>query len=416
MRSVLVIRLDSAGDVLLAGPAIRAVAAVADRVVLLTGPRGREAAGLLPCVDEIAEWCCPWIDPEPGPVRRGDVLAAAELVRWLRVDQAVILTSFHQDPLPTALLLRLAGVPHITAASDDYPGSLLDVRHRLPDAGLHEVERMVSVAAAAGFPPPADLRLRVRAPLPEPPVPRDVRGYVVGHPGASVPARAPLPERSAQYVRALRRAGWPVVVTGAPGDSELTSGTANGCALDLAGKTTLAELAGLLARAAVLVTGNTGPAHLAAAVGTPVVSLFAPVVPLERWRPWGVPHEVLGAQDAACAGSRARTCPVPGHPCLAGVTADEVVAAVRRLVGAPPATPDAVPAGTASGLTGPGRPAPDLTMPDRAASALTTPDRAASALTTPDRAASALTTPDRAVPDPTGPDLTTPDLTMGVRA
>ena len=376
MRSVLVVRLDSAGDVLLAGPAIRAVATVTDRVVLLTGPRGREAAGLLPCVDEIAVWCCPWIDPEPGPVRRGDVLAAAELVRRLRVDQAVILTSFHQDPLPTALLLRLAGVPHITAASDDYPGSLLDVRHRLPDRGLHEVERMVSVAAAAGFPPPADLRLRVRTPLPQAPVPWGMRGYVVAHPGASVPARAPLPQRSAQYVRALRLAGWPVAVTGTPGDSELTSSTANGCALDLAGKTTLAELAALLARAAVLVTGNTGPAHLAAAVGTPVVSLFAPVVPLERWRPWGVPHEVLGAQDAACAGSRARTCPVPGHPCLAGVTADEVAAAVRRLAGAPPAAPDPVTQGQAAGSPVSGPP----------------------------------------VPHPTVPDPTTPDLTMGVRA
>ena len=49
--------------------------------------------------------------------------------------------------------------------------------------------------------------------------------------------------------------------------------------------TSLAELAGVLERAACVVVGNTGPAHLAAAVGTPVVSLFAPVVPAERWAP-----------------------------------------------------------------------------------------------------------------------------------
>ena len=61
---------------------------------------------------------------------------------------------------------------------------------------------------------------------------------------------------------------------------------------------------------------NTGAAHLAAAVGTPVVSLFAPVVPAERWAPYGVPTVLLGDQDAPCAGSRARSCPVPGHPCL----------------------------------------------------------------------------------------------------
>ena len=351
MLRVLVVRLDSAGDVLLAGPAVRAVAAQADRVVLLAGPRGREAAELLPGVDEIAEWRCPWIDPAPSLVRRGDVLAAADRVRRLGVDQAVILSSFHQDPLPTALLLRLAGVPHITAACDDYPGSLLDVRHRLPDDGLHEVERMLSVVAAAGFPAPRDPRLRLRGPLPPGLVPH---GYVVVHPGASVPARAPLPARCAQYVRALRGDGWHVVVTGSPGERPLTAAVAGPDAADLGGRTTLAELAGVLGGAAALVTGNTGPAHLAAAVGTPVVSLFAPVVPAERWRPWGVPHVLLGAQDAACAGSRARDCPVPGHPCLAEVTADEVVAAVRRLA-VPAAAPD---------LTAPGRATPDLATPD----------------------------------------------------
>ncbi|MGO1336752.1 MAG: glycosyltransferase family 9 protein, partial [Cellulosimicrobium funkei] len=65
--------------------------------------------------------------------------------------------------------------------------------------------------------------------------------------------------------------------------------------------------------------------------GTPVVSLFAPVVPAERWAPWGVPTVLLGDQEAACRGTRARVCPVPGHPCL-GVDPDDVVAAVDRLV------------------------------------------------------------------------------------
>jgi ADP-heptose:LPS heptosyltransferase len=338
---VLVVRLDSAGDVLLAGPAVRAVAARADRVALLAGPRGRDAAALLPGVDKVLEWRCPWIDPEPGPVRDAGVLSAAAMIRGLGAAQAVIFTSFHQDPLPTALLLRLAGVPHVTAASDDYPGSLLDVRHRLPAGGLHEVERMLSVAAAAGFPPPADPRLRLRAPLPDvsdleagPP------GYIVVHPGASVPARAAPPGRCAEYARALAGGGWRVVVTGSPAERPLTSAVAGRWALDLGGKTGLAELAAVLAGAAAVVTGNTGPAHLAAAVGVPVVSLFAPVVPLERWRPWGVPHVVLGGQDAPCAQSRARYCPVPGHPCLAEVTADEVADAVRQLAGPAGDPPD----------------------------------------------------------------------------
>ncbi len=102
--------------------------------------------------------------------------------------------------------------------------------------------------------------------------------------------------------------------------------------VDLGGATTLPQMAAVLDGAAAVVVGNTGPAHLAAAVGTPVVSLFAPVVPAARWAPYGVPTVLLGDQDAPCRGTRARECPVPGHPCLTSVTASDVVAAVDKLV------------------------------------------------------------------------------------
>ncbi len=86
-----------------------------------------------------------------------------------------------------------------------------------------------------------------------------------------------------------------------------------------------------LAGADVVVVGNTGPAHLAAAVGTPVASLFAPTVPARWWAPWGVAHVLLGHQQIGCAQCRARQCPVPGHPCLSAVGVAEVLDAVRRL-------------------------------------------------------------------------------------
>ena len=108
-------------------------------------------------------------------------------------------------------------------------------------------------------------------------------------------------------------------------------------AVDLAGRTDLAELAAVLRGAAAVVVGNTGPAHLAAAVGTPVVSLFAPVVPAERWRPWGVPDVLLGDQDAACRGHAPGSAPCPGHPCLSTVSPRRVAEAVRELVGGAPA-------------------------------------------------------------------------------
>ena len=104
--------------------------------------------------------------------------------------------------------------------------------------------------------------------------------------------------------------------------------------MDLAGRTSLGQLAGVFAKAEAVVVANTGPAHVAAAVGSPVVSLFAPTVPHGRWRPWMVRHALLGWQEAPCAGTRARACPVDGHPCLSLVTATEAADAVDRLVGA----------------------------------------------------------------------------------
>jgi ADP-heptose:LPS heptosyltransferase len=323
----LVARLDSFGDVLLAGPAVRAVAARADHVTLLCGPLGEPAARMLPGVDDVVVWDAPWAGFDPPPVRPAEI---AGLLPRLAADTALVLTSFHQSPLPTALLLRLAGVAHIAADSEDYPGSLLDVRHhRAPHA--HEARAALDLAAAAGFPPADDGRLRV---LP-PPGTTALTGpgpYVVLHPGASVPARAWSPARCAEAVRELTGAGHRVVVTGGRFERDLTAYVASGVAVDLGGRTDAPGLAGVLAGADAVITGNTGPAHLAAAVGAPVVSLFAPVVPAERWRPYGVPCVLLGDQDAPCAGSRARSCPVPGHPCLDAVTAHDVVAAVEKVV------------------------------------------------------------------------------------
>jgi ADP-heptose:LPS heptosyltransferase len=311
---------------------VRAVAAGAERVVFLAGPAGAAAAELLPGVDEVWTWACPWILGDPPPVDPADLARLTERIRALRPDVAVVPTSFHQSPLPLALLLRTAGVPRIAAISVDYPGSLLDVRH-LVDDDLPEPVRALSLARAAGFdlPPGDDGRLAVRRPLP--PVAHEP-GYVVLHPGASVPARAWPAGHCAEAVEALTDAGHRVLVTGGPAERELTAFVAGSRGVDLGGSTTLAEMAALLDGAAAVVVGNTGPAHLAAAVGTPVVSLFAPVVPAQRWAPYGVPTVLLGDQSAACAGTRARACPVPGHPCLASVSPTDVVAAVGKLVSA----------------------------------------------------------------------------------
>jgi ADP-heptose:LPS heptosyltransferase len=335
---VLLVRLDSLGDLLLTGGAVRAVAGSARSVTLLVGHGQTEAGSLLPGASEVHEFDAPWVPLEPGPVTRREIGGTIRWIRRRRFDAALIFTSFHQSPLPTALVLRLAGVPWIGAISDDYPGALLDLRHRVDD--LHEAERNLSLAIAAGFIPDIEgARLAIRQPLPEPPAWIPTRRYVVVHPGATVPARRPAGIRTAALVAGLASDGWAVVVTGSPAEQELAAEAAGRVGLNAAGRLNLAALAGVLAAADVVVAPNTGPAHLAAAVGTPIVSLFAPVVPTTRWAPYGVPVVTLGDQEAACRDSRARVCPVPGHPCLDMIGADEVVAAVRTLA-APAPIPD----------------------------------------------------------------------------
>jgi ADP-heptose:LPS heptosyltransferase len=346
---VLVARLDNAGDVLLAGPAVRAVARDAP-VLLAVGPHGRAAADLLPAVDTVVELAAPWILADPPPVAGPDLERFMALVASARPRAAAILTSSHQSALPLALLLRLAGVAEIAAVSLDHAGSLLD--HRIPgDPDVHEVERALAVVAALGHTPaPGDDRLAVTLPRPPraevpdafgttasasapdtaAPVPRR---YVVVHPGASVPARTLAPPRWREVVMALGADGRQVVVTGNRGERPLTAAVAAGWpgAIDLGGRTTLGDLARVLAGADALVCGNTGPMHLAAAVGTSVVAVFAPTVPLARWRPWKVPHLVLGDQRVPCRLCRSRSCPVPRQPCLAPVTPAAVADAVGAL-------------------------------------------------------------------------------------
>ncbi|MEF3112102.1 glycosyltransferase family 9 protein [Streptomyces chrestomyceticus] len=348
----LVVRLDSAGDVLLAGPAVRAVAAGSSYTALLCGPLGERAARLLPGVDEVIVHDAPWVGLRPAPVDRQVTEALVDTLAAGRFDRALVLVSYHQSPLPAALLLKLAGIGWVAADSVDYPGALLDLRHhRKPER--HEAEAALDLARDAGFalPPDDDGALGV---LPPPDTTPLTGGdpYVVLHPGAAVPARAWSAARAARAAGALSAAGHRVIVTGGPGERELTAAVAGGHALDLGGRTDARQLAGVLARARAVVVGNTGPAHLAAAVGTPVVCLFAPVVPARLWAPYRVPHVLLGDQEAPCAGSRARRCPVPGHPCLDTVSDTALLAAVSRLTG-----PGRPPDDTVRGAHGTARPA-----------------------------------------------------------
>ena len=225
-----------------------------------------------------------------------------------------MLTSFHQSALPTALLLRLAGIGRIAACSTDYPGALLDVRIPEP-ADEPEPVRMLRIVAAAGYRLPAGDagELAITMPLPEFGValPAD---YLVLHAWAAAPARTCSPEVWSGIVAELSAGRLAAGADRGPAEAAGTArlaAAATGPVSDLGGQLDLAQLAAVLQRARAVVVGNTGPAHLAAAVGTPVVSLFAPVVPAARWAPFT--RSACAAGRSACRLRRQPGAPLPGR-------------------------------------------------------------------------------------------------------
>jgi ADP-heptose:LPS heptosyltransferase len=331
----LVARTDGLGDVLLTGPAVRAIAASGADVTMLVGPAGAPAAQRLPAVRDIVVQRLPWIDANPQPAGRAWFDAFVGQIAAGSFDNAVIFTSFHQNALPLALACRLAGIDHVAAISDDYAGSLLDICHRVPP-GVHEVERNLSLVRACGMQLPVGddggLAVEVRTPSRSPSDLPD--RYVVVHPAASAPARTLSSTRWKEIAAALSNEGRDVLVTGGPSDIALTrrvTAQLSDRVRDLGGACDFDGFTAVIAGADAVIVGNAGPAHLAAAVGTPVVSIFAPTVPAVRWRPWMVRHVMLGDQLIACRDCGSRVCPFPDQPCVCPVSPRDVIRALRVL-------------------------------------------------------------------------------------
>ncbi|WP_345245898.1 glycosyltransferase family 9 protein [Pigmentiphaga soli] len=342
--NVLCVRLDNLGDVLMSTPAMRALHAAVPgrRLTMLASPSGAALRPHLPFLERVIAYDAPWVKNarDDGPAAD---LALIERLRNGAFDAAVIFTVYSQSPLPAAMACRLAGIPRVLAHCRENPYRLLSdwVKEGGPeDDGRHEVQRQLDLVAAVGARAddarlafevlPAD-RSAVRALLASHGVP-DASECIVVHPGASAPSRRYPPTSFAQAMRLLAaQTGAPLVVTGGPGERDLVAAvcaTAAVPAIDLAGRLSLGQLGALLAEASVLVSNNSGPVHIAAAVGTPVVDLYALTNP--QHAPWQVPHRLL-YRDVSCKYCYRSVCVAGHHACLAGVDPAEVAHAAGEL-------------------------------------------------------------------------------------
>ena len=259
-RRLLVVRLDNIGDVVMLGPALRALRAALPEthMTLLTSPAGAEIAPLLPWVDDIWVRRVVWQDASFSmpldPEREQDLVRALSAGGF---GAAFIFTSFSQSPYPPAYACYLAGIPLRIGESKEFGGSVLSHPFAAPPDETHQVDRNLWLVESAGL-PHAGRHLELRLPDQTRRRADDLladAGLQPGQPfiavatGASCPARTYEPAKMAEVTRALvEETGMPAVVVGSRRDAStaevVTSvSTGRGSIQSLVGRTSFPELA-----------------------------------------------------------------------------------------------------------------------------------------------------------------------------
>ncbi len=335
-KRILAVRLDNMGDVVMTGPALRAVKETSPDVhlTLLASPAGAKTAPLLPWVDEVVPWRTLWQDLgrlEFSPQRELDFI---DLLRCGRFDAAIVFTSFKQTPHPAAYACYLAGIPLRVGESKEWGGGVLShAVTPLPDTA-HQVERNLHLVEAVGF-HAEDRQLGVSIPngaegnarslLSEP--------YLLLNPWTSCPSRNYDLHRFADAALTLStETGLPIAVTGVEKDRERSQPLFDALgerARDLMGKTDLPTLAALVQDAALILTNNTSVMHLADATRAPLVVLFAGTELPCQWQPRATRFRLLH-RVTSCRPCYAFECPY-NLECL-DIPPHEVVAAGRALL------------------------------------------------------------------------------------
>ena len=343
-QHLLAVRLDALGDVLMTTPALRALKAQrrGRRLTLLASPAGAEVAALVPEIDDVIVYDAPWVK---ATAPRADSAADHAMLTELRragFDGAVIFTVYSQNPLPAATWCFLADIPLRLAHCHENPYQLLTDWIIDPEPARlvrHEVQRQLDLVRANGA-TTADERLSLRVPIAArrriaarlAELGLDRRRWVLLHPGATAASRRYPPERFGGAARGIAQAaGCTIVVTGADAERALVEALVhalNGDAHAFVGLP-LAEFAALVEAAPLLISNNSGPVHIAAAVGTPVVDLYALTNP--QHTPWAVPHRVL-FHDVPCKYCYKSVCPEGHGNCLTLVEPGEIVDAALSLL------------------------------------------------------------------------------------
>ncbi len=344
-RRILLLRLERIGDLLMSAAAIESVRARAPEAAidLVVGSWNRSIAERLRGIDRVETLDAPWLARGAAAAGTGRLMSTAWSWRARDYDLAI---NFEGDVRSHALI-ALGGARRRVGFAMAGGGPLLtDVVEHRPDR--HTADNAAALVAAA-FPdqPPDDAAAGFRLDVPDDArrAARDLIGphprYIVVHASGGRAIKQWDLDRFGAATTAIARAlGAAVVLSGAPGDAPLTAQVraalpADVPAVDLTGRPDLLVLAAVLEGARLVLTGDTGPMHLAAAVRAPVVAVFGPSMPV-RYAPRDTAHRVVRVDlwCAPCNMIRKPPARCQGHTpdCLTGVTVDAVTAAALSLV------------------------------------------------------------------------------------
>lgn len=299
VRHLLCVRADNMGDLLMSGPAITALKETFRcAITVLTSSAATPIAAYMPGVDAVLTWDMPWVKMNGTSANR-PVLHLVSQLRRGNFDAAIIFTVFSQNPLATALILTMAGIPRRLAYCRENPYELLS--HWVPDKEpysliRHQVRRDLDLVATIGA-TTRDEQIRLQLPEKYENTAREKAAnagvdlhapWLIIHPGVSEKKREyPTSKWIAAGTKIATRLNYQLVITGIerekPLADELVRGIAEG-AFSLSGKLSLEELIALIKLAPLVVSVNTATVHIAAAVKTPTVVLYALTNP--QHAPW----------------------------------------------------------------------------------------------------------------------------------
>ena len=339
----LIVRLGALGDIVHAIPVVAALRrAFPDaRIDWLVSAKHREILDLVPVIDRRLV-----INDRTDARGGSSMLEAIRELRTARYDVAI-------DPqglIKSALLARASGAPRVIGFAASYARERLarllytDVydpgRGGLyhPRETRHVVEINLDLLTMLGVKPgPAEFPIDEVESAPARQIRERTGGrYALLNPGAAWPNKRWPPARLADVARALRdRHDLMSVVLWGPGEESLAQDVVAGAggAAVLSPPTGIADIVALSRGAALMVSGDTGPAHIASAIGTPVVGIYGPTRPV-RNGPLS-PHDVTVSRDAICQCHHLRRC-VRDRMCLLDIESGEVVGAVERRLAAEP--------------------------------------------------------------------------------